>query len=148
MSEPTAETVARIKEVAKLRIEGATWRQIAERYQYKHEGSACSTLTQEHPELWREEYEAARASYLDSVEAEALLTQRELLRSKNLELRQRAAHSLLAHCAKLRAQKLHITGDLTHDHRASTTDLINAGMNGGFKRGSRLGKALDSTSDN
>jgi len=124
MSEPTRQTVERIKEVAKMRIEGATWKVIANVYGYSTEGTARQTLTQEHPDLWKEEYEKARELYLNQIEAEAILTQRSLMQSRRKiktekgeryqeidpELNQKAAHSLLAHTAKLRAQKHEISG--------------------------------------
>lgn len=118
MSKPTQQTLDRIKEVAKMRIEGMSWAKIAVKYGYKNEASADSTLTQEHPDLWRSEYELARAKYLDEVEAEALLTQRQLMRPmmtdgktpRSEQIMQSAAHSLLNHTRQLRAQKIEMTG--------------------------------------
>ena len=128
---------SRIKEVAKLRVEGATWAVIATRYGYKHNQSARQSLTLKYPVLWRDEYELARALYLDEIEGEAILTQRELIRPTRivthhdpdtgaeteervdnpLDMRQRAAHSILAHCAKLRARKVEVTGSMEHEHK-------------------------------
>ena len=110
MPEPTKATKGRIKSVAVLRTEGVSWAEIAKRFKYASADSACKQMTWEHADLWREEYERARALYLDDVESEALLTQRQLLRCDDLRIRQSAAHSLLAHCAKLRAQKLEVSG--------------------------------------
>ena len=129
MSKPTGQTVARIKDAARRRVEGQSWSVIAEYYGYKRAQSACNTLTSEHPTLWRDAYEKARALWLDEIEATAVLTQRDLLKSADERVRQSAAHSLLNHCRQLRAQKIELTGDLTH---RSTTDLIEAARNGGF----------------
>jgi len=118
MSEPTTQTTDRIKEAVALRVQGESWAKIATRYGYKNENSAMHMLTQEYPDLWRTEYELARAKYLDEIEAEALLTQRQLMRPfhadgktpRSEQIRQSAAHSLLNHCRQLRAQKIEMTG--------------------------------------
>ena len=110
MPKPTKTTKDRIKEVAALRVEGVPWAQIAKRFGYASQETACKCMTYDHADLWRAEYERARALYLDDVESEALLTQRALLRCDDLRIRQSAAHSLLAHCAKLRAQKVELSG--------------------------------------
>ena len=121
MSKPTSETSQRIKEAAKLRVEGASWEKIAILYQYKNADSARKTLQGEHPELWREAFEHARSLYLDEIESEALLTQRDLIRphketkdgikvERDERIRQSAAHSLLVHSSRMRAQKIEVTG--------------------------------------
>ena len=112
---PTAETLDRMRTVAQLRVEGATWDAIAEKFGYKHGDSACSTITQGNKAEWQAIYEEVRADLLDTVEAEALLTQRSLLRSADERVKQAAAHSLLNHCRQLRAQQINITGALRHD---------------------------------
>ena len=134
---------SRIKAVARLRVEGATWASIATRYGYKQSDSARQSLTLKYPDRWRTAYELARALYLDEIEGEAVLTQRELLRPTRivkrldrktgetteervdnpLDIRQRAAHSVLAHCAKLRAQKVELTGRLSHEHDTTSVDI-------------------------
>jgi regulator of protease activity HflC (stomatin/prohibitin superfamily) len=129
MSEPTAETKDRIKEAAKLRIEGASWAVIATKYGYSDGDSARKMLAGMYPELWRGEYEKARELYLDEMEAEAVLTQRALMRPfrtvrkpdgtevvQTLEpqLNQSAAHSILAHAARLRSQKIEVKGEVRH----------------------------------
>ncbi len=99
---PSMQSMRRIKEAAQMRVEGATWEVIAVRYSYANAKCAKNFLQGRYQDLWRSEYEIARATLLDGVEAEALLTQRDLLRATDDRIRQSAAHSLLAHCAKLR----------------------------------------------
>jgi len=118
MSNPSSESSTRIKKAAVLRVESATWAKIAKRFGYKNAESARKMMTGKYPDLWREEYEKARALHLDEIESEALLTNRELLRplkkdgsERGERVRQSAAHSLLAHSAKLRAQKIEIAGN-------------------------------------
>jgi len=110
----TSQTSQRIKDAAQMRIEGQTWNQIAKAYQYESRQAAEVALTQEHPEAWRAAYETARATYLDEIEGEALLTQRMLMRptytvngeehETPLQIRQSAANSLL-NCKHLRTQR-------------------------------------------
>lgn len=129
MSKPTVQTVQRIKDAAKRRVDGQSWSAIAERYGYKDAHAACNVLTGEHPDEWRKAYEKERTLWLDELEAAAGQTQRELLTSEDDRVRQSAAHSLLHHCRQLRAHKIEVKGDLTH---RSTTDLIEAARRGGF----------------
>jgi len=112
-----------IKLAARLRVEGNSWKQIAPRIGRSSDLSARS-ITQEHKELWRSEYEQARALYLDEVEGEAILTQRSLLRSTDERVRQMAAHSLLNHCRQLRPTKLehHIPQKLTAEFASDNTE--------------------------
>jgi hypothetical protein len=129
MSEPTAETTERIREAAKLRVEGMSWERVAQHFRYANADAARVTLTQAHPELWRAEYERARELYLDDMEAEAILTQRALMRpfrsvrkpdgseivqTIEPQLNQSAAHSILSHAARLRAQKIEVKGEVRH----------------------------------
>lgn len=139
---PTLRILRRIKEGARLFIEGSTWATIGAHFGYANGESARVSLQGNHPSTWRAEYDAARELYLPAVEAEAEWTQRKLLRSKDENIRQRAAHSLLAHVDRLKAQKLQVTGDLTHEHAVSTTALIHTAMNGDFKRTERLNRLL------
>lgn len=125
MSIPTSETVARITDAAKMVVEGAGWAQIARKYGYANEDSACTMLTQAYPDLWHAEYERSRTQYMAGIEAEAALTQRALLRPFRtytdkdgkqavqevpVQVSQSAAHSLLSHAVKDRAQKHEISG--------------------------------------
>lgn len=139
---PTLRRLRRIKQAARLFVEGWTWDKIAGLHGYRNGESARVSLQGHHPSTWRAEYDAARELYLPALEAEAELTQRGLLRSKDENIRQRAAHSLLAHADRLKAQKLQVTGDLTHEHAVSTTALIHAATNGDFKRTERLNRLL------
>jgi hypothetical protein len=102
-------------------VEGLSWDKIALQYGYKNGVSARKTLQGMHPALWREAFEQARSLYLDEIESEALLTQRDLIRphkenkdgskiERDERIRQSAAHSLLVHSARMRAQKLEISG--------------------------------------
>lgn len=143
MSNPTSETLDRIKETAKLRVEGSTWAEIAEKYGYKNESSACTMLTQEHPQLWREAYDKARAAFLDGIEIGAIERQVVLSRqSDNLSVAQAATHSLLAHCAKLRAMHVNITGSMEHG-LVTTTDLIARANEGRMTRGNPIAGLLE-----
>ena len=113
----------KLSAVAQMRVEGASWGIVATKYGYKTAESARVAITDIHPELWRELYEDTRAKYLDQMEAEAVLTQRELLRLDQIEkgkdvppsdvhrIRQSAAHSLMNHAARLRAQKIELKGN-------------------------------------
>lgn len=114
MREPKKATKARIKEVAVLRVEGVTWAAIAERYKYASADSACKQMTWEYRDLWQEEYEHADAMRLAEIEAKGVKTQLELMDCDDNNIRQRAAHSILAHCAKLRAQKVQVSGVIEH----------------------------------
>lgn len=142
----TSQTSDRIKETAKLRVKAATWPEIAKRYGYKNASSACTTITQGHPEAWREAKAEAYVENISEVEASALSRQEVLSRqSKNLPVAQAATHSLLAHCAKLWAQHLHITGNVEHAH--TTTLLILRANNGGMQRGNRIAGLLQDIED-
>jgi len=115
VSKPTQRTQGRIRQIARLRVEGTTWAQIATRFGYSDFNSACSTVTGEHPDLWKAELELAWDTYWSEIESEALLTQRELLRPQRVDgtprderVRQMAAHSLLATGARRRAQRVRL----------------------------------------
>jgi len=146
MPVPTSKTLERITQVARMRVDGASWRVIATKYGYKNEASACTMMTQEYPKLWKAEYEAARAVRLNELEIEAVQTQRELIRpyrtkqviseegkltektvaiENPLPIRQSAAHSLLNHTRQLRAQKVEISGPNGGPMEMSLEDRIN-----------------------
>ena len=130
----TPETGDKIKEGARLRSIGESWGRIATRLGYANGESARKVLAGMYPDLWRTEFELARGLYLDVIEGEAIVTQRELLRATRivskidpktgkpvkeskdnpLDIRQRAAHSVLAHCAKQRASKVQVVGSVEH----------------------------------
>lgn len=110
LGEPTTGTTERMGEVARLRVEGVSWRDIAAKYGYENENSAQHMMTQEHKAEWRKIYEDMRALLLDDVEGEATLVGRKLLRSQSEDIQQRAVGTLLNHCSKLRAQKVEVQG--------------------------------------
>ena len=120
MSTPTPETIERITEAAEYRVKNESWKQIAQRYQYASDATACSTLTQEHPQLWKEAYAKARQAFLDELEITAASRQVVLSQqSYNLAVAQSASHSLLAHTAKLRAQEIKFSGEISLAHDGS-----------------------------
>ena len=154
MPELSKQVQRRIKLAARMQIEGNTWAQIAPHIGRRNENTARH-ITAEHPEEWREAVTEAREAYLGSVEAEALLTQRELtrplkpmrdesgqqrqnpdgsamLQERDEKIRQSAAHSLLAHTAKLYAQKVTIdatvNGGVDQDAVAQRVEELAAEM--------------------
>lgn len=129
MVKPSKKTVTRTRRAARMLVRGATWRQVAGCLGYRDEHTARKRLVYERAELWWQEYDAARALYADEIEAEADVTQRELMRHQYVKrdpngepvldeegntvlvdvapnVRQSAANSIKSHAAKLRAQKL------------------------------------------
>jgi hypothetical protein len=110
-----------------MRVEGATWAQVSANFpgEYSTAESCGDMLAREHKPDWEAAYELARSLYLNECEAEAVLTQRSLMRSyRNItkpdgttelqaieaSLNQSAAHSLLNHTRQLRAQKVELSG--------------------------------------
>ena len=124
MGRPTDETIEKIKRACELRVQGETWDRVANMLHREFpcryaSGEVCrNTLMAQHRALWQREYERARETYLDSVESEAVLTQRALMRDDDNRIRQMAAHSLLNHCRGLRAQKHEVTVGGTELFRA------------------------------
>lgn len=114
-SAPRLRLLQRIKEAARLIVTAVTWAQIAERMGYKNGESARVTIQGKHPELWHEAYEEAYAAHIATLVADAELTQRQLLKSDDERIRQSAAHSLMAHADKLRAQHIQISGGLSYE---------------------------------
>ena len=143
----TEQTKQKIKDAAQLRIEGQTWDQIAKVLLYKTALSARLVMTQDHPEAWRAAYETARATYLDEIEGEAILTQRMLMRPTHtvkgeeretpLQIRQSAAHSLLSHCSKLRAQKVELAGAMGEPITIQICQAVKPEENGGKDDGEK-----------
>lgn len=138
---PTSDTLAKIEQAAKLRAEGATWDVVAKRMHYASADSARTTLSQEHSQQWQAARERARDEFGPQYEAEALLTQRELMRPtrpvyddkgkqefdtdgspkmqmRDERVRQSAAHSLLNHRSRTQRQQIEMTlkGGLLHRH--------------------------------
>lgn len=129
MAVPTSETSARIKEAARMVVEGATWAVIATHYGYASADSACATLAREHRDEWRAAIDEARTIYHGTIEAEAVLTMRQLLRPYReiikpdgtkahqeipISTTQSAAHSLMSLAVRDRAQKIEHSGGVEH----------------------------------
>ncbi len=114
MPEPTEHTKQQIKRMAILRVEGNSWAQIAALPDItRNTDITARAVTQEYPDEWRQAYEEPRFLFLDEIEAEAALTQRQLLRSADDRVKQSAAHSILHHCRSLRAQKVELSGSVS-----------------------------------
>lgn len=127
-SGPSTESRLRIKSAAKMRIEGAAWAVIAKNFGYKNEHTALDFLARRYPKRWKKEFEEAEELYGETIDAEALLTQRELMRpyrvdvnpstgakktiSNDPRVRSGAAHSLLHHRRALKQMKLKTEGDV------------------------------------
>ncbi len=87
-STATRSTVARIREVAVLRVNGTPWQAIAQRYGYSSKATAQTTMTQMYLHDARKKLEDGQTDVL--------------------KVGQSAVHSLLNHCAKMRAQTLKV----------------------------------------
>jgi hypothetical protein len=111
------ELLDKIEAVAIERVEGDTWDVIAERHGYASGDSIRSFITGKHRDAWRDAYDRQRELRLDTVEATAIQTQIDLLKDADHRIRQSAAHSLLVHCGRMRAQKLQVDfrGKIRHD---------------------------------
>ena len=124
MSEPSRATLRKIQRAARLRVEGNPWEVVAAHIGRRHADSA-KHLTQEHPQEWAAAFAQAREKHLGGLEMEAVRTLREMLslhespRAANMEpmqveqIREAAAHSLLCHCAKMRAQRVVVNANAT-----------------------------------
>jgi len=119
-----------MKEVALLRCEAVTWDRIAKQYGYKNEDSARHAITRKYPQLWAQIYEKARIENLDVIEAEAIITSRQLMREGQTRtvqdadgnprtivpdvaikrVAQSAAFALLQHASRCRATKIELSG--------------------------------------
>lgn len=132
------QTSRRIKEAARMKVEGATWAVVALKFGYSSADTCKKTLSQTiHLEEWRAAYEEARADRLNDIEVGAILTQVELSQryvtvpayehipekvfENRDQIRQAAAHSLLAHCAKLKAKEV---GDVNINVGDSVADEL------------------------
>ena len=130
----SSESLRKIKEAARLRVEMTSWAIVSTRLGYSSADSARSFLTQRYPVIWQDEYQKAKSNLLTMVEAEAIHSQRELIRidrlleqrgetmsiKDQLDLRQRATHSLLAHSAKLQARGGDVNVNLTNEISAAS----------------------------
>ena len=133
---PPSETSEKIKLAARLRVGGNSWTVVAKHIGRKNEDSA-QHIMDENPEEWKAAYAYAYAMYLDEIEAEAGVTERELMRplrylytsdgkvkhengypvvvARDEKLRDSAANHLLVHASKMRVAHInvHHTGETT-----------------------------------
>jgi hypothetical protein len=101
---------------ADLRAQNVTWPAIASQLGYSDADSAQQNLTA-YPSVWVKLFQTALEEHIKvSVEPSALEEQIAMMAFQNpkdltgaAKVRQMAAHSLLAHSAKLRAQKVEVT---------------------------------------
>lgn len=102
-----------LKTAAKLRAQGRYWQEIADEI-----GRSISTVKNwpsQFPELWQPMYDQAILEVIGEAESKALSTQLEMLEYKDgdnidlIRVAQSAAHSLLNHSSKLRAQHISMT---------------------------------------
>jgi len=114
---PSPEISDKIKLAVRIKVEGATWDEVANKLGYENGDSARQSLKGPHREEWRKQYEEAYLDWMPDVEAEAISTQRKHMKSAKDDISQRAAHSLMAHCAKLRAQKIDMAVDTAAGYR-------------------------------
>ena len=121
--------------MANLRVQGTSWAAIAKKFRYSNSDSARKAITGNHPDVWRTAYEEARDRFLDEVEAEAVLTNRELIRPirddgerRDERIRAMAARALQDHAAKLRAQapQQHLTVPVNVNVSNSSTNIPDA----------------------
>lgn len=134
---PPKDNTEKIKLAARLRVEGNSWTIIAKHIGRANEDSA-QHIIHEYPEEWKAAYAYAYAMYLDEIEAEASVTERELMRplrrlytgegkvktdehgypvmvARDEKLRDSAANHLLVHASKMRVAHInvHHTGETT-----------------------------------
>lgn len=105
MAEEATQTDALLKRAAVLRATGATWAEVAATV-----GRAEDTVKawpRLHAKAWREEFEAAEAEAVANGAAKAWNYQEGLVDDPTADpdLRQRAAHSMMAHRAKMWVQR-------------------------------------------
>ena len=118
MGEPSLEILERLKEIADFQIrEGASWEQIAAKWEYKNAKSAHSSTAGKYPEDWRKIRLQVRDQYLGEVEGEALKTLNELMQDADARVRQSSAHSLLHHVRHHLGDKHEITLDTAEGYR-------------------------------
>jgi len=116
-----AERPIKVREAAKLRARGATWQGVADALGYSSGNTAQVHLAQDHKEQWIAAYEEELRNYIsEEAEPKALQAQGNLiemllepsqigkLKPHQIKACQAAAHSVLAHSAKLRAQLIQI----------------------------------------
>ena len=126
LTTPTQKTQEHIKLAAELRVQGESWAVVAERIGRADENSA-EHLVHEHPEEWKRAYEEAYNAWLPRFEARCAKTQDELQARDGdkfkygADLAQRAAHSGLAHTAKLKIKRFE--GEIKHKIKTSADEM-------------------------
>jgi len=138
-SKPSDEMLARIEDAARMRAEGNTWAQIAERFGYKDATSARNTIAGDYEATWSACWTWARENLRPVYEAEAVATLRELTHpvkpvygsdgkpkkdddgkvvheERKEQVRESASHALLAHVGRMQAQdiNLKLRGNVGH----------------------------------
>ena len=125
----------RIVKVAALRAQATSWGTIAKLYKYANNESARKAITAHCPDAWRTAYDEAMEAVVAEVEAESVLTNRELLRRlrddgtpRDERIRAMAARSLMDHAAKLRAKapEQHVTVPVNVSVSNSTAPIPDA----------------------
>lgn len=131
--ESYASYAAKLHAIARDAVEGMAWNRIAQKYGYASADSARLTICHgTHRAEWLKAFEDAMAEHAKTMEAEALLTQRQLLSpikpvytaagepmkdadsgrpvfaEREETVRQRAAHSVLNHCRQLAGLRLRL----------------------------------------
>lgn len=111
------QTATLIKRAALLRAAGASWGDVAK--QVDREASTVRGWPCKHREMWNEAYTDAVGSILANIEPEAISYQLQLINeareSDDLKVKalgESAAHSLLAHCGRLRGTKVQHSGEI------------------------------------
>lgn len=118
------EFYCKLKAVARLRVEGATWAQIAIRYRYKTAESARIAITSRNAKVWNKHYDQCLDDIGDECTAESVLTLRALqrdvydadgvtvTRTRDDTVKRTAANSLLLHFRSLKMIKERKGGDV------------------------------------
>jgi len=143
------------QEAARLRAIGTPWSVVAERLGYQNGKSAQASIVGYKTAAWADAWTAAIQAAMPDIESEAMTTQRELMRAtgpvygpdgkpmsgpdgkplrktRDEKIRQSAAHSLLNHSARMKAQRIEIkhsgqtsvtlSGELTIERARAMTD--------------------------
>lgn len=113
---PGVLVMRKMQAAAQCRARCEGWTFIAKSLRYRNAAAAQHALATKHPTLWTEELVQAIEEYIrDEVEPLAVQVQVGMMAFENAldptgaaKVRQAAAHSLLAHAAKMRAQRVDI----------------------------------------
>ena len=93
MKQPGDEVLEQMICAAELRAGGASWEAIGR--ELRHHGDTCRSWARDYPEVWRRLYRSAELRLAREAQAEARVTLRQLLRSKEETIRLAAARDLL-----------------------------------------------------